>query len=210
MFHQVAIWLSFLTDLRLHLQPCGTGAVDGTYERSQNFKKVLETFFEGSLPEISPLGGLLSLETSPSSTGDGPTNPLFTSFSPEVLPPSSSSIAAPQPVVESVYIADLPQAPVTSADTQISHSDASPTHYCNEHTSLPSDSKSIDIVYQYEVVLSHSIDLQAALIEVKTEAMTNLADYLGCTAESMRRSLRNTVHNSTLIGLREGIDNRQG
>jgi len=45
-----------------HDPPCGTGAVDGSYERSQNFQKVLAIFFDPSLPEIlSPLDESLSL-----------------------------------------------------------------------------------------------------------------------------------------------------
>ena len=35
------------------LQPCGTGALDGGHERSTNFKKVLDTMFSGSPPEVS-------------------------------------------------------------------------------------------------------------------------------------------------------------
>jgi hypothetical protein len=35
------------------LQPCATGAVDGPQERSQNFSKVIDTVFQGSLPVIS-------------------------------------------------------------------------------------------------------------------------------------------------------------
>ena len=34
-------------------QPCATGAVDGAHERSQNFNKVLDTFFDGSPPVVS-------------------------------------------------------------------------------------------------------------------------------------------------------------
>ena len=48
-----------------HVQPCGTGALDGGIERSQNFKKVLDTFFGGSPPQIS----------SPVSTADSPMSP---------------------------------------------------------------------------------------------------------------------------------------
>ncbi|KAL3799130.1 hypothetical protein HJC23_002258 [Cyclotella cryptica] len=36
-----------------HDPPCATGAVDGSYERSDNFRKVLNTFFQGSPPEVS-------------------------------------------------------------------------------------------------------------------------------------------------------------
>ncbi|KAK1732247.1 hypothetical protein QTG54_017072 [Skeletonema marinoi] len=183
-----------------HNPPCGTGAVDGGYERSQNFKKVLETFFDAILPEISPLGTSLGL------------SPLFTSFNPDALPPSlsssPSSVDVPQPVLEHVDSADADptQDPVSSSDTQINHINDVPTHYCNEHTNLPSDSKAVDVVYQYEVVLSHSINLQDVLLDVKKEVMANLADSLGCTTESKGRSLRDTVHNNTFIGIQEGID----
>jgi hypothetical protein len=37
----------------LSFQPCGTGALDGGPERSANFKKALEAFFDGSPPEVS-------------------------------------------------------------------------------------------------------------------------------------------------------------
>ena len=174
--------------------------MDGGYERSQNFKKVLKTFIEASLPEISPLGTSLGLST------------LFTSFNPDALPPSlsssPSSVDVPQPVLEHVDAADADptQDPVSISDTQINHINDVPTHYCNEQTNLPSDSKAVDVVYQYEVVPSHSIDLQDALLDVKKEVMASLVDSLGCTTESMRRSLRDTVHNNTLIGIQEGID----
>jgi len=162
----------------------------------------LDTFFEGSLPEVSPLGE--SLGTFPSSTTEGLTNPL--SFIPEALPPSPSSFADPQPVLEPFDIADPHQSSVSSTGVQITHSNAPATHYCNEHTSLPSDSKSTDIIYQYEVVLSHSIDLHDALIDIKKEVLASLADSFSCTTESMRRNLRDIVLNSTLIGIQEGVD----
>ena len=34
-------------------QPCGTGALDGGHERSQNFKKVLDVFFAGEIPQVA-------------------------------------------------------------------------------------------------------------------------------------------------------------
>jgi len=51
----------------LYCKPCGTGAVDGGYERSQNFKKVLESIFAGNPPEV--LGSVIS------SNLQGPTQP---------------------------------------------------------------------------------------------------------------------------------------
>ncbi len=65
-----------------HNPPCGTGAVDGTYERSQNFKKVLETFFAGSPPEVSG--------STTTSNVDEPSNPSSpTLFGPS--PPTQTS-----------------------------------------------------------------------------------------------------------------------
>jgi hypothetical protein len=42
--------LPFITSA---LQPCATGSVDGPQERSQNFRKVIDTAFQGSPPVIS-------------------------------------------------------------------------------------------------------------------------------------------------------------
>jgi len=47
-----------------HNPPCGTGAVDGGYERSQNFKKVLDTMFAGDPPEVSGSMSPSNLESS--------------------------------------------------------------------------------------------------------------------------------------------------
>src|SRR5210317_555510 len=63
-----------------HNPPCGTGALDGGHERSQNFKKVLETFFAGSPPEVSG-------STTTASNVDEPSNPS----SPTSTTPSSPS-----------------------------------------------------------------------------------------------------------------------
>ncbi len=90
--------------------------------------------------------------------------------------------------------------PVSTADAYVKH-----TYYCNDLTSLPSDSKAIDIRYQYEIVLSHSIDLQDALFEIKKEVIASLTDSLNCTTTSMKRSVLDTAQ-STFIGIEGGSD----
>ena len=170
-------------------QPCGTGAVDGTFERSQNFKKVLETFSShATLPEVAAID--TSVESKPS----------VTLFAPEVSSPNSSpsSVDDKRPALEHVGAANPFQDPVPNTQME-------GTHFCNEHTNLPSDSKAVDIVYQYEVVPSHSMDLSDTLHEVKKEVMTSLTDSLGCTDAPMRRRLRDTVYED-LIGIQGGID----
>ena len=151
-------------------KPCGTGAVDGTYERSQNFKKVLETFFADDTPEVPSLGSYSS------STAEDSTPGL------NVVPSNSSLVAA------------------SPADANSSY------YFCNERTSLPSDAKPVDIVYEYEVVISQSINLQNALVEVNEGVMSSLADSLDCTTASIRRGLMNNEQNTTLIGIKKGID----
>ena len=149
----------------------------------------METFSsQASLPEVVPV------DTSVGS------KPSFTLFAPEVSSPNSSpgSVDDKRPVLEHEGAAIPSQDPVPN--TQIKD-----THFCNEHTSLPSDSNAVDIVYQYEIVPSHSTDLSDTLHEVKKEVMTSLTDSLGCTDALMRRHLRDTVHDA-LIGIQGGID----
>ena len=140
------------------------------------------------MPEVVPVG---------TSVGSKPSSTLF---APEASPPSSSpsSVDNKTPVFEHVGAANPSQDPVPN--TQIKDA-----HFCNEHTSLPSDSKAADIVYQYEIVPSHSMGLSDTLREVKKEVMTSLTDSLGCTDAPMRRRLRDTVYED-LIGIQGGID----
>jgi hypothetical protein len=164
----------------------------------------LDTFFQGSPPEVPPLGA--SLGTFPTSTAEGSTNPL--TFIPVPFPSSPSSVVVvnPQPVLEPVGIDDPHQSSVFGTGSKnTSHSNVSATHYCNEHKSLPSDSIPVDIFYQYEVVLSHSIELHDALTEIKKEVMATLAASLSCTTESRMRNLLQE-QDSTLIGIQEGFD----
>ena len=64
-----------------HNPPCGTGALDGGHERSQNFKKVLETFFAGSPPEVSG-----STTTSNVDEPSSPSSPTSSTPSPPSSP----------------------------------------------------------------------------------------------------------------------------
>ena len=168
-----------------HNPPCGTGAVDGTYERSQNFKKVLETFFAGDIPELSPLDSY-SFD-SPITTTEG----MFSSLEAKPEPSVSNSALASSVVTGPVEVIDPPQSQSSSTNFQVANSgSSSPTYLCGEHGSLFSDLTPVDIKLRYEFVISHSLD--DALVEVKREAMSSLADSLGCTFG--------------LIGIQEGID----
>ena len=56
-------------------QPCGTGALDGGQDRAQNFRKVLDAFFDGSPPQVgsssggSPSGSQTGSGSVPTGTG---------------------------------------------------------------------------------------------------------------------------------------------
>eukprot|EP00804_Cyclotella_cryptica_P016182 CCRYP_005704-RA/>CCRYP_005704-RA protein AED:0.09 eAED:0.09 QI:0/0.84/0.78/1/0.92/0.85/14/873/1725 len=97
-----------------HNPPCGTGALDGGLERSANFKKALEAFFDGSTPEIS------SPVTTPSDSAviDGSTDGVSQSFSDTPKPtrqPVSPSSDVGIIVSSSPYI-DLERALEASKD----------------------------------------------------------------------------------------------
>ena len=167
-----------------HNPPCGTGAVDGTYERSQNFKKVLETFFAGNMPDLSPLDSYSY--DSPITTTEG----MFSSPEPKPEPSVSNSAFASSVVAGPIEVTEPPQSQSSSTNLQVANSgSSSPTYLCDEHGSLFSDLTPVDIKFRYEFVISHSID--DALVEVKREAMSSLTDSLGCSFG--------------LIGIQEGI-----
>ena len=75
------------------LQPCGTGAVDGTWERAENFKKVLDAFFGGSSPEVGALPPADSEEAPEVIVSSVDTGPPGASTQPDFSTPDSGLTA---------------------------------------------------------------------------------------------------------------------
>jgi len=150
-----------------YLQPCGTGVVDGGWERSENFQKVLSVFFNGAPPTFGPFESIEIF--------DDPSSANFTGVDHETdvsgvvvttYPPQPSQPPQPQPKPQNVVV-----------------------YKCEGTIEIPPNSPIIDILFDYEVFTLSNVQATHFLPELKEKIMEDLAASFGCDV-SFGRNLR--------------------
>jgi len=212
-----------------HNPPCGTGPVDGGWERAQNFRKVLDAFFDGSPPQV-----VSSTIVSSTSGASGRWYPDYNSNYSlgkcvnEVPPPNgrqsydtgvdccnmaytnqASGIclsSAPRPSLSSSDKASTSLPGNSLADSYFSSFRTHArkrnnfiTYNCGSNVDIPMDSLIVDILFDYEISVPLTAQPQHLLPNLKKQIMDDLATTLGCQM-SLRRNLRRASKYDGLLG----------
>jgi hypothetical protein len=217
------------------VQPCATGAVDGSHERSHNFQKVIDTFFQGNPPVVSvfdttPSHLILSpvIFTPEVDSNYGNSGSYLTSVPDGVgfitaSTAASSTLAEPLGDIANNHVSP-PVEPTTSymvqghtegiftADESYveSHDIQIPkpvtVYLCRDDINPHENSLPIDIPFQYEAFITHQANHGDAIQDLKRRILDDIGNSLGCAEASSRRLLRRTAEIGFVSGFQSTID----
>jgi hypothetical protein len=206
-------------------KPCATGAVDGPQERSQNFRKVLDTFFQAQqimppvmfTPEVDSNYG--SSGSEPAASQNPTVTEFFTAGTETISATSDEShgavihnpIAIPD-VSEDIFTEEQADDTQMSAEssTEASHDIQIPNHIelysCSDNADPRANSLPIDIPVEYEAFVSSRDNAGDTMQELKRKIMQDIGSTLGCSLSPSKRRLRQMSEMRTVLGFQLTID----
>lgn len=205
------------------LKPCATGAVDGPHERSQNFQKVLDTFFQGAPPAVpSQITGpahqilppvMFTPEVNPNYGNSGSNSVTSQTTEPEAQAQSESDESLGAVIHNPITIPDeastlnndltTEQPDHASHDSQIPNSMT--VYSCRDDVDPRMKSLSIDIPFNYEVFVSSRDIVGDAMQDLKKKVIQDIGSSLGCNISSSRRRLGQSVETGVIVGFQSPI-----